>query len=156
LNHLLKYNDIISIEVSVNKILESDDRTEQDFEISKKISQFIQSGKHIVLYTSRELVTGKNKTENLKIINKVAASINQIVSGIDVRPGFVIAKGGITSSDVATIGLNVKRAMVKGQLLAGVPVWKLDGKWEGLTYVVFPGNVGADSSLSDAFRKLVK
>ncbi|MEZ4660739.1 MAG: nucleotide-binding domain containing protein [Caldilineaceae bacterium] len=36
----------------------------------------------------------------------------------------MLAKGGITSSDVATKGLGVKR-LVLGQILPGVPVWRI-------------------------------
>ena len=156
LNYLMDYNDLISIEVSVGDILENADREKYDLEISRKISKQIQSGSHVVLYTSRELAVGKDKIESLKIINKVAGSINRIVGGLSIQPGFVIAKGGITSSDVASISFKVKRAMVLGQILAGIPVWKLDGKWKGLIYVVFPGNVGSVDALHAAFRKFVK
>jgi uncharacterized protein YgbK (DUF1537 family) len=156
LDYLLNHNDLISIEVVVDDILEGGDRTKQDLAISERISKYMLSGNHVVLSTSRKLVTGKDKIESLKIINRVAESINRIVSGITVQPGFVIAKGGITSSDVATLGFQVKRAIVLGQILDGVPVWKLDGKWDGLTFVVFPGNVGGESSLYDAFQKLAK
>jgi uncharacterized protein YgbK (DUF1537 family) len=156
LSYLLRNNDLISIEISVKEILESDDRSGKDKEISNRIAQYMRSGKHVVLYTSRDLVTGRDKIESLKINQKVAESINNIVQSISIRPGFVISKGGITSSDVAKIGFNVQQAMVIGQILPGVPVWELDGKWQGLTYVVFPGNVGSESSLSDAFKKLVR
>lgn len=113
-------------------------------------------GRHVVLYTSREQVIGENKTENLIIVNRVANAVNSIVNGISIRPQFVITKGGITSCDIAAKCFGVKRALVLGQILPGVPVWRLDGKWDGLTYVVFPGNVGTDSSLSDAFQKLAR
>jgi uncharacterized protein YgbK (DUF1537 family) len=64
----------------------------------------------------------------------------------------LIAKGGITSSDVATQALNVSRAVVMGQLLPGVPVWQLgaESRYPGLAYVVFPGNVGRSKSLLEA------
>jgi uncharacterized protein YgbK (DUF1537 family) len=35
----------------------------------------------------------------------------------------LIAKGGITSSDVDTKGLSVKKATVAGQVKLGIPVW---------------------------------
>jgi uncharacterized protein YgbK (DUF1537 family) len=78
-----------------------------------------------------------------------------IVRGLQVRPRFLIAKGGITSSDVATRGLGVRRALVRGQILPGVPVWRLgaEARFPGLDYVVFPGNVGGDTALADAVRK---
>jgi uncharacterized protein YgbK (DUF1537 family) len=71
------------------------------------------------------------------------------VQAISTRPRYLLAKGGITSSDVATQGLNVKRAMVLGQILPGVPVWKLgsESRHPGLNYIVFPGNVGDAQSL---------
>jgi len=69
----------------------------------------------------------------------------------------VLAKGGITSSDIATRGLDVKRAMVRGQILPGVPVWQLEaGRYPGLTYIVFPGNVGGEHALVEIVSKLKK
>jgi uncharacterized protein YgbK (DUF1537 family) len=50
---------------------------------------------------------------------------------------------------VATHALNVKRALVLGQILPGVPVWRLgsEGRHPDLDYIVFPGNVGDAYSL---------
>ena len=78
-----------------------------------------------------------------------------MVRNIASPPRYLIAKGGITSSDTATRGLGVKRAVVKGQILPGVPVWELgpETKFPGLSYVVFPGNVGNDHALADAITK---
>jgi uncharacterized protein YgbK (DUF1537 family) len=71
----------------------------------------------------------------------------------------VIAKGGITSHEVAERGLGALRATVLGQLQAGVPVWRLEGgpglRYTGMPYVVFPGNVGGPTSLLDAARALI-
>ena len=84
----------------------------------------------------------------------MSAALCDIVSSLTARPRFLIAKGGITSSDVATRGLGVRRAMVLGQLLAGIPVWELgdESKFPGMPYVVFPGNVGQPESLAEAIR----
>lgn len=76
----------------------------------------------------------------------------------NVRPRYLVAKGGITASDLATKGLNVKRAMVLGQVLPGIPVWKLgeESRYPGMTYVVFPGNVGNERALAqvvESWRK---
>lgn len=68
-------------------------------------------------------------------------------------------QGGITSSDMATKGLRMKRATVTGQALAGVPIWRCEEqtcKFPGLPFVVFPGNVGSGDALYrvvDGFRK---
>jgi ketose-bisphosphate aldolase len=69
----------------------------------------------------------------------------------DLPLGFVVAKGGKTSSDVATKGLNVRRAEVAGQMMPGIiPAWILpaDSDYPGLPYVVFPGKAGGPDALA--------
>jgi uncharacterized protein YgbK (DUF1537 family) len=52
---------------------------------------------------------------------------------------------------VATRGLGIRRAWVRGTLLPGiVSVWSaVDGVAPGMPYVVFAGNVGDDGALAD-------
>ncbi|MCB1255217.1 MAG: hypothetical protein KDB39_18685, partial [Austwickia sp.] len=71
-------------------------------------------------------------------------------------PRFVVAKGGITSSDVAARGLSIERAMVRGPMLPGiVSLWEpIDGPARGIPYIVFAGNVGGPSSLAEVVHKL--
>jgi uncharacterized protein YgbK (DUF1537 family) len=81
----------------------------------------------------------------------VSASLVAITRSVSHRPRYVLAKGGITSSDIATRGLDVRRAMVLGQILPGVPVWQLgqESRFPGLAYIVFPGNVGSAQALAE-------
>ena len=74
----------------------------------------------------------------------ISSFLVDIVKGITVRPSFFIAKGGITSSDLASKGLSSESALILGQAIAGVPVWQLDSKskFPEMIYIVFPGNVG--------------
>jgi uncharacterized protein YgbK (DUF1537 family) len=67
-----------------------------------------------------------------------------------------VAKGGITASDLAAEAMDVERAWVLGQILPGVPVWRLgaESRWPNLDYVVFPGNVGGPEALVDTVRIL--
>jgi len=72
---------------------------------------------------------------------------------------WVLAKGGITSSDIATEGLGIRRAIVAGQLFPGiVSVWvnQSDGRdgLRGLPLIVFAGNVGDENTLLRAVRLL--
>ena len=92
----------------------------------------------------------------LRIGQHVSTALVEIVSGLREDPAWIIAKGGITSSDIATRALGVKRAQVLGQALPGVPVWRTgqESRWPGLTYVVFPGNVGGPSAIADVIRLL--
>lgn len=153
LEYLIHKNNVVPCELPVKEMLLWDLDGLTIREIGKEISGNLAGGKHMVVYTSRELIEGADKKESLNIVNQVAEKVNRIVREISVRPAYLIAKGGITSSDIATKCLGVRKAFVKGQILPGIPLWQIDGKWPGLNYVVFPGNVGTDRALSEVFEK---
>ena len=83
-------------------------------------------------------------------------AVTSIVKRLEVRPSFIIAKGGITSSDIGTNGLSVKRATVAGQIKPGIPVWLTgsESKFPGIAYVIFPGNVGSRTTLKEVAELL--
>jgi uncharacterized protein YgbK (DUF1537 family) len=112
----------------------------------------------VVLHTSRALATGNDPQESLAISARVSSALVLAVRAVvdERKPRFVIAKGGITSSDVATGALGIRRAIVRGSLLPGmVSVWEpADGSAAGIPYVVFAGNVGADNSLAEVVATL--
>ena len=114
----------------------------------------------VVLSTSRQLVTGADAEESLAISRAVSAALTSATKRIvaQVRPAFVVAKGGITSSDIATDALEIDRAWARGSLLPGiVSLWEAaSGPANGLPYVVFAGNVGDDESLADVIERLEK
>jgi len=116
---------------------------------------FIDFGRDVVVFTSRKLVPGAGAAASLAIGNQVSDALVELLRGIEVPPRYLIAKGGITSSNLATRGLGVKRALVLGQILPGVPVWKLgpETRFPGLPYIVFPGNVGGPDALAEVVRK---
>ncbi|MCR2794007.1 hypothetical protein NQ156_13110 [Microbacterium sp. zg.Y625] len=67
----------------------------------------------------------------------------------------VVAKGGITSAELARTGVGATRARVRGQVLPGVSVWDLvSAEGEDRLYVVVPGNVGGPSTLVDVVEAL--
>jgi uncharacterized protein YgbK (DUF1537 family) len=115
-----------------------------------------RGGKNVVLYTSRNVVLGKNENESLELSTYVSNALVTIVKNLSVRPAFLVAKGGITSSDLATKALGVKRAMVLGQIVSGVPVWQLgdETKFPNMPYIIFPGNVGTDEDLKNVYELL--
>ncbi|MBW7456724.1 hypothetical protein K0U00_22045, partial [Paenibacillus sepulcri] len=119
-------------------------------------NQRLAQGQNVAVYSSRKLVAAGNKAENLKISQAVSAALVEIVRSLQVIPKFIIAKGGITASDVATKGLNIRKARVLGQVSAGVPVWLTgeEAKFSGVPYIVFPGNVGDDRTLLETVRKI--
>ena len=87
---------------------------------------------------------------------RVSDGLVAIIDAIDVRPRYIISKGGMTTSNIATRGLGVKRAVALGQVLPGIPTWELgpETRFPGLVLVVFPGNVGDSGALVDMVSKL--
>ena len=145
------------IELPVTKLIHSaEDVTEIVDNTIEDASRSLQSGQDVLIMTSRDLVVGQDATSSLSIGGLVADSLVRIMQGIEVRPRYVIAKGGITSSDMATKGLKMKRAMILGQAAAGVPLWMCDeetSRHRGVPYVVFPGNVGGEHTLADLVER---
>jgi uncharacterized protein YgbK (DUF1537 family) len=151
LNELLK-TDIEAIEFQIRS---SDDFKSTD-EYRLKIEKILRGGKNVVLYTSRQVILGKNEAESLELSVKISEALVNIVQNLTVQPQFLIAKGGITSSDLATKALGVKRAIVLGQISAGVPVWELgeESKFPNIPYIIFPGNVGENEDLRKVYLLL--
>ena len=107
----------------------------------------------VLLYTSRTLVPGRDQAGSLAIARTVSAALSGTVrAALTAGPAWVVAKGGITSHDVAVRGLGIRRAEVTGQLFPGViSVFRpldADPAAIGLPYVVFAGNVGDEDTLA--------
>ena len=119
----------------------------------------IRAGRSICCYTSRVLITADtgDKEDELRLSVKISDAVQSLVGRLGVTPRFVIAKGGITSSDVGKKALGVKRADVLGQIRPGIPVWKTgeESRFPGIPYVIFPGNVGEDDTLKEAVEELL-
>jgi uncharacterized protein YgbK (DUF1537 family) len=110
--------------------------------------------KDVLVYTSRTLKRGEDADDSLAIARRVSTAVTEVVkAALEARPAWVIAKGGITSHDVAVRGLGIRRAEVLGQLLNGmVSVFRpleADEGAIGVPYVVFAGNVGDEQTLAD-------
>ncbi len=146
------------VELSVSQALATKDLNSIVKPITDELASIITSGAHALLYTSREFASGHDDESNLKISQRVSQTLVEITRGLPSQPGFIIAKGGITSSDLATGALAIKRARVLGQILPGIPVWQPDSSsdYAGGTFVVFPGNVGDDGALLRALQILAE
>ncbi|KAJ0425745.1 hypothetical protein BJY00DRAFT_158056 [Aspergillus carlsbadensis] len=141
------------IEMDVSELIASAESAARSIErVVEQTESNLREGLDTLVMTSRGLVTGGNELESLAIGGRVAEALVRVLEGVRVRPRFVIAKGGITSSDAATKGLRMKRALIVGQAAAGVPLWRCDeptSRHRGVPFVVFPGNVGGESTLGD-------
>lgn len=120
--------------------------------------QAFRAGKIPVVYTSRVLfkLEDGSKMDNLKLSARISQRFTEFVDHLDITPGFFVAKGGITSSDMATRACRIRKAQVMGQALAGIPVIQAGegARWPGMLYIIFPGNVGDENALYDVVKKL--
>jgi uncharacterized protein YgbK (DUF1537 family) len=116
------------------------------------------AGQDVVVSTSRAVVTAADQPGNLAISQAVSKAMCSVVREVValVRPRWIVAKGGITSSDVATEALGIRRAWVRGSLLPGmVSLWDpVLSDVPGVPYVVFAGNVGSADALADVVMTL--
>lgn len=155
LEHLKKLSELQFVEVNVNDLL-SPQKDSIIQQITNKVESFSQEEETVVVYTSRTLITGEDKARSLQIGRQISEGLVRIVQQLSTAPAFILSKGGITSNDIATHGLGVKRAIVMGQILPGVPMWELENesRFPGVPYIVFPGNVGGPEALSEIVKKL--
>jgi len=152
--HLLQHGNVQGIELNVNKILSPQERHEEIRRSVEFVENALSQGQDVVVYTSRKLITGRDNEGSLSIGRQISHGLVEIVSSMDVRPRYILAKGGITSSDIATQALGIVRAHILGQILSGVPVWQSgpESKFPGMSYIVFPGNVGSTDAISEVVQ----
>jgi uncharacterized protein YgbK (DUF1537 family) len=115
-------------------------------------------GNDAVLFTSRSVRVGPDARASLDMAREISAGVVETVRQCvaEIQPAWIVAKGGITSSDVATSALGIRRAWVRGTLLPGiVALWQpVVADRPAIPYVVFAGNVGSDSALRQVVRTL--
>jgi uncharacterized protein YgbK (DUF1537 family) len=141
------------IELDVEALLQGAETSQQIvLDATNEAGRCILNGDDVLIMTSRKLITGADEVSSLKIGGVVASALVLFLRMLIPRPRYVIAKGGITSSDAATKSLGFRRARIRRQAASSVPLWQCtedSSKYPGITYVVFPGNVGEDTTLRD-------
>jgi len=151
--------DITEVELEVPAIADPARRDAHVAEVTARVAGALAQS-DVLLFTSRTLLREQDPAASLQIARNVSTAVIEVVRGaVAAEPAWVVAKGGITSHDVAVRGLGIRRATVLGQLLPGVvsvlrPVEALP-EVVGTPYVVFAGNVGDETTLAsviDRFR----
>ena len=151
LEQALALEGVRAVEVSVPRLLTEERSGEMDRVVEEVNRGLLEA--EVVVYTSREVIQEGEGWTGFDIGRSVSEALVEVMRRVDLELplGFVVAKGGITSSDIGTKGLNVRRAEVAGQMLPGIiSVWILpeESEFPGLPYVIFAGNVGEPDSLA--------
>ncbi len=102
-----------------------------------------------VLFTSREIISPRDKNDLIQFQYFLSVFIANIVSAVKNELGYLISKGGITTNTILSEGLHADSVYLEGQILPGVSLvtfnlLKQKGK---LPIVTFPGNIGNRMSL---------
>jgi uncharacterized protein YgbK (DUF1537 family) len=147
---------VLQVELSVADAIDPKTRDAHLDAVSARVRDGLRDS-DVMLFTSRTLVTGSDGAASLDLARRVSTALTDVVRlALPARPAWVIAKGGITSHDVAVRSLGIRRATVLGQLLPGmISVLRTEVADEdvvGMPYVVFAGNVGGDEALADAIE----
>ena len=158
LTELLKQEGVVGIEVDVAQLR---DRPESSNEMLRSIltavDEAFNQGKTAVVYTSRAELSFADVQQRLQFGITVSALLMEVVQGLPTSIAFLISKGGITSNDVLSTGLNLTQARLLGQILPGCSVIQTEAshaQFPNLPVVLFPGNVGDRDGLVAAWHRL--
>lgn len=155
-----KLANLICVEWDVGKAINKKEMEKESNRVIKEVESAFDQGKDACVYTSRKYhdfnLNRDNAEENLHFFKRISAGLIKVVRELKRRPGFLVAKGGITSSEIGVKALGVKKAMVLGQIKPGIPVWRLGSEslFPNLPYVIFPGNVGDKDTLKQVVEIL--
>jgi len=154
LTALLKERGVVGLPLDVARL--PDARAAVVDELTAGIAHAHARGLTPVVFTSRSERQFANIVERLAFGESVSGTLMDVVKRLPDTLGFLISKGGITSNDVLSTGLALTASRVLGQILPGVTVVQTppDHRLPQLPVVIFPGNVGGDGALAEAYRRL--
>lgn len=142
---------ITFVQFDQHRVLEENGLEDEVARVTALAEKALLEGKTVAVYTRRDRIDFVNgsKDDQLSMATKISDAVTSIVTNLKEKPAFIIAKGGITSNDIGTKALRVRKALVKGQVRPGIPVWLTDAesKFANMPYIIFPGNVGAVDDL---------
>ena len=143
---------LAEVEIHVPSVL--DERREQHLAAVAAQATATLRTSDCVVFTSRDLVRTDDPAESLAIARSVSDAVVEVVRRVRAaKPAWVVAKGWITSHEVAENGLGIRHARVEGQFWPGqvslFSAQEAPDEVMGAPYVVFPGNVGGEQALAD-------
>ncbi|PSB11674.1 Hrp-dependent type III effector protein [Pleurocapsa sp. CCALA 161] len=157
LNQLLK-EQVVGIEVDVVALRDCPQaKTEILESVLAAVEKAFDQDQTAVIYTSRAELSFDDIQQRLEFGVAVSALLMEIVQGLPPTISFLISKGGITSNDVLSVGLNLTQARLLGQILPGCSVIRTEPthpQFPNLPVVLFPGNVGDQHSLVATWQRL--
>lgn len=154
---LLEEPTVFPIEVPVARLRDSA-AAEPDIinEVLAAVDQAIAREKTPVIFTSREELTFADAATRLAFGQRVSEVLMAIVQQLPTDLRYLISKGGITSNDVLSKGLNLASVRLLGQVIPGCSVVRTPAdhpRFPVLPVVLFPGNVGDREALRTVYQR---
>jgi uncharacterized protein YgbK (DUF1537 family) len=112
----------------------------------------LAAGRTPVLFTSRGERRCRDQAERRRLGLVLAGVMARLAGRLAPRLGYLISKGGITSHTLLADGLNQAVVELQGQLLPGLSL--LLAGCERLPVLTFPGNLGDDATLWQAWMRM--
>ncbi len=157
LARLLQEPETQGIEVEVRRLLDPD--AELLPGILAQVHSAYEKGLTPVVYTSREELTFEKDAVEMRLAfgQKVSRLLMGVVQGLPEGIGYLVSKGGITSNDTLSVGLNLPAVRLLGQVYPGISMVITPSdhpRFPNLPVVLFPGNVGEADTLLLLHRRL--
>ena len=145
---------LVPLELEVAALPDTDGSVRRS--LSRRLADAHEHGADVVLYTSRRERHFDSADERLAFGTEISRVLMRIVRDAPATLGFILSKGGITSNEVLSTGLELDTARVVGQIYPGcsVVMTPASHRFGSIPVVVFPGNVGDRSSMTVVYRRL--
>ena len=154
LNHLIHQKNVVSIELDVNRL----DQSAFLDSISASINNTLAQKKTAVVFTSREERRDFNTPEKrLQFGKKVSDTLVKLARSLPRETAYLVGKGGITSHDVLSRGLELETTRLIGQVVPGVSMVRCPEnhpRYPSMPFIIFPGNIGQDDDLARVRARL--
>lgn len=95
---------IVFLEFHAEAWKQKDGLTQEARRVREEAERCIRLGKTAVIYTSRtlQMPDTEDKDQILAVSVAISEAVTSIIGNLEIKPRFIVAKGGITSSDVGT------------------------------------------------------
>ncbi len=102
LERLLSGAALEAVGLKGDAVLDLSRRNKAIAEASNRTYAALEAGRDVVLFTSRKVCSSPDPAQALDLGRQVSDALVSVVRQLPLRPRLLIAKGGITSSDLAT------------------------------------------------------
>jgi uncharacterized protein YgbK (DUF1537 family) len=127
---------------------------ELELELAAAMALHHRAGRTPVLFTSR----GEHPCRDKKELQQLGLALAGLMARVAVRLpddlGYLISKGGTTTQALLSAGLALGSVRLEGQLMPGLSLLRLPAdhpRFPSLPLLTFPGNLGADDTLRQAW-----